>query len=74
MAPGAPRIYRELKAKRYPVSQARIRRLMQRAGLRAHHKRRYKVTTDSKYSLPVAINQLNRQFDVAHEPERQLLG
>ena len=62
---GAPRVYRELKAKRYPVSQERVRRLMQRAGLRARHKRRYKVTTDSKHSLPVAPNLLNRQFDVA---------
>ena len=62
---GAPRVYRELKAKRYPVSQERVRRLKQQAGLRARQKRRYKVTTDRKHSQPVAPNLLNRQFDVA---------
>ncbi len=61
---GAPRIYRELRAKKHPVSKERIRRLMKQAGLKARHKRRYKVTTDSKHSLPVAPNLLNRQFTV----------
>lgn len=61
---GAPRIYRELRAKKHPVSKERIRRLMKQAGLKARHKRRYKVTTDSKHSLPVAPNLLNRQFAV----------
>lgn len=61
---GAPRIYRELRAKKHPVSKERIRRLMKQAGLKARHKRRYKVTTDSKHNLPVAPNLLNRQFTV----------
>ena len=61
---GAPRIYRELRAKKHPVSKERIRRLMRLAGLKARHKRRYKVTTDSKHHLPVAPNLLNRQFSV----------
>lgn len=61
---GAPRIYRELRAKKHPVSKERIRRLMSLAGLKARHKRRYKVTTDSKHNLPVAPNLLNRQFAV----------
>lgn len=61
---GAPRIYRELKATQHPVSKERAQRLMKQAGLKARHKRRYKVTTDSKHNLPVARNLLNRQFDV----------
>ncbi len=61
---GVPRIYRELKAKHHLVSKERIRRLMKQAGLNARHKRRYKVTTDSKHSLPVAPNLLDRAFDV----------
>ena len=61
---GAPRIYRELRANKHPVSKERIRRLMKQAGLKARHKRRYKVTTDSKHNLPVAPNLLNRQFAV----------
>lgn len=35
---------------------------MQANGIRARHKRRYKATTDSKHSFPVAPNVLNRQF------------
>ncbi|MCW3481669.1 IS3 family transposase [Neisseriaceae bacterium JH1-16] len=59
---GSPRIYQELKLRGLPVSKAWIWRLMQRHGMRARYKRRYKVTTDSKHALPVASNQLNRQF------------
>ncbi|QFY42563.1 DDE-type integrase/transposase/recombinase [Candidatus Methylospira mobilis] len=36
--------------------------LMQKNGIRARHKRRYKVTADSKHNLPVAANLLNRNF------------
>lgn len=61
----SPRIYRELKAKHLPVSKERVRRLMKQAGLKARHKRRYKVTTDSQHSLPVMPNLLNRAFDTA---------
>ena len=31
-------------------------------GIRARHKRRYKVTTDSRHTLPVATNRPNRDF------------
>lgn len=59
---GSPRIYQELKARGHPVSKARIQRLMQKHGIRARHKRRYKATTNSKHSMPVAPNVLDRQF------------
>jgi len=36
---------------------------MRANGVRAKHKRRYKVTTDSRHTLPVAPNLLNRQFE-----------
>jgi len=35
---------------------------MRQAGLRAVVARRFKVTTDSKHTLPVAENRLNRDF------------
>jgi putative transposase len=35
---------------------------MRDRGIHARHKRRYKVTTDSKHSLPVAENLLARNF------------
>lgn len=35
---------------------------MRENGIRVRHKRRYKVTTDSKHGLPVADNLLDRNF------------
>jgi putative transposase len=60
---GSPRITEELKGRGIPVSRDRVRRLMQAYGIRARHKRRYKATTDSKHTLPVAPNLLSRQFE-----------
>ncbi|MSP28711.1 MAG: hypothetical protein EXR80_10035 [Methylococcales bacterium] len=37
---------------------------MQAAQLRCKTKRRFKATTDSKQSLPIAPNHLDRQFNV----------
>jgi putative transposase len=59
---GAPRVWRELRDRGYPAGKERIRRLMQEHGIRARHKRRYKATTDSKHSFPVAPNLLDRNF------------
>ena len=53
---------REFRARGFPVSKARVERLMREHGLRGRHKRRYKATTDSKHSLPVAENLLQRDF------------
>jgi putative transposase len=62
---GAPRIWEEMKARGLPAGKERIRKLMQANGIRERHKRRYKATTDSKHSFPVAPNVLNRQFRTA---------
>ena len=59
---GSPRIYQEIKARGIPVSKGRVERLMRENDVRARHKRRFKATTDSTYSLPVAPNLLNRNF------------
>ena len=40
--------------------------VMQINGIRARQKRRYKATTDSKHSFPVAPNVLNQQFRTTH--------
>jgi transposase InsO family protein len=58
----SPRMVRELRGRGVPASQERVERLMREHGIRARHKRRYKVTTDSKHNLPVAANLLNRDF------------
>ena len=59
----SPRIYQELKGRGIPVSKGRVERLMRENGLRGRHKRRFKATTDSKHSLPVAPNRLDQNFE-----------
>ena len=59
---GSPRMVRELRARGFAASKARVERLMRENGIRARHKRRYKATTDSKHALPVAENVLDRNF------------
>jgi transposase InsO family protein len=46
----------------YQVSKKRVERLMKEAEIHAMAKKKYKATTDSKHSLPVAANSLNRNF------------
>ena len=59
---GSPRMVRELRGRGFPAGKARVERLMRENGIRARHKRRYKATTDSKHSLPVGANLLDRNF------------
>lgn len=59
---GSPRMVRELRRRSFTASKGRVERLMRENGIRARHKRRYRVTTDSKHGLPVAPNLLDRNF------------
>jgi transposase InsO family protein len=59
---GSPRMMRELRARGFSASKARVERLMREHGIRGRHKRRYKATTYSKHGLPVAENLLARDF------------
>ena len=59
---GARRIHAELRGRGHRIGLPRIARLMRENGIRARHKRRFKATTDSKHSLPVSANLLDRQF------------
>lgn len=59
---GSPRITDELIARGFDVSRQRVARLMRREGIRAVHKKKFVVTTDSKHSYPVVDNKLNRNF------------
>jgi putative transposase len=63
---GWPRIWRELQAQGVRVGKQRVQRLMQQHGIRARGKRRFRITTtDSRHSLPIAPNLLNRNFTAA---------
>jgi transposase InsO family protein len=59
---GSPRMVRELRLRGFPASKERVERLMRENGIKAKHKRRFKVTTDSKHNLPIAPNLLERDF------------
>lgn len=63
---GWPRIWKELRARSIRVGKQRVQRLMQRHGIRARGKRRFRVTTtDSRHGLPIVPNLLDRDFNVA---------
>ncbi len=62
---GSRRIVKQLKAEGHQIGRYKVRRLMRELGLKAKSPKRYKVTTDSRHSFPVAPNLLNRKFDVA---------
>lgn len=62
---GSRRILKQLKEEGYDIGRYKVRRIMKDLGLKAKISRRFKVTTDSRHSFPVAPNVLNRNFDVA---------
>ena len=59
---GSPNVLNDLKDWNCRTSKKRVARLMRKAGLRSKTVRRFKVTTQSKHSLPVAKNLLKRDF------------
>lgn len=59
---GSPRMRDELVSRGHTVSENTVARLMRAHGLRAAGGRKFRVTTDSKHSLPVAENVLDREF------------
>ena len=61
---GSRRVHQELVAQGIGCSRKRVERIMSKYGLRAQTARRFVRTTDSKHSLPVAPNLLDRHFDV----------
>ena len=60
---GRPRIVRGLRAQGVQVGHERVRKSLQRQGLRPVYKRPYRVTTDSAHHKPIAPNVLERRID-----------
>jgi transposase InsO family protein len=60
---GSPRIHAELVARGHECCVNFVAKLMRQAGIAAKTKRKFKQTTDSNHSMPVAQNVLDRQFD-----------
>lgn len=61
---GSPRVHAQLKQEGVRCGRKRVERLMSNDGLEVRRCRRFKVTTRSVSSHPVAPNHLNRQFRV----------
>ena len=59
---GSPRIHQKLVREGYHIGKKRVERLMQELNIQAVAKRKYKATTDSRHTQPVAENHLNRKF------------
>jgi transposase InsO family protein len=59
---GSPRIVEDLQAKGTNCSENRVARLMKINGIVGKAKKKFKATTNSKHTLPVAENLLNQNF------------
>jgi len=61
---GAERLQKDLAEHGIRVGICRIKRIRRKLGVRCKQKRKFKATTDSKHTLPVAENILGQQFKV----------
>ena len=59
---GSPRVVRELNKQGHRCCRHQVARSMRRQGLRAKAARKFKATTNSNHSLPVAPNLLQQDF------------
>ena len=59
---GSPRVRAELCAEGDVVSTKKVATLMREEGLAARAKKRFRATTDSKHSDPIAANIVERNF------------
>jgi putative transposase len=61
---GTRRTSESLRSQGYDVGRYRARSLMKKAGVSVKHRKKFKITTDSRHNLPVAPNLLERNFQV----------
>lgn len=68
---GSPRVTVELKDQGLTVGRHRVARIMRSEGLCARPKRRFKKTTNSRHSRPIAANLVSRRFaEIASAPNK----
>lgn len=67
---GSPRVTRRLHNEGITVGKHRVARIMQLNGWRAKAAKKYKATTNSKHSLPVADNLLQQDFSAKYADEK----
>jgi transposase InsO family protein len=59
---GSPRVHRALHAQGVRAGKHRVARLMREEGLFGKRRRRFRVTTDSEHTKPIASNLIARDF------------
>ena len=59
---GWPQVWKQLLINGIRVGKEQVRKLMHGRGIKARGKRKFKATTDSNHSMPVAPNRLARGF------------
>ena len=62
---GSPRIHVELNETGHACSRYRVARLMRQHGIVSKHKKKFRITTNSVHSFPIAENLLQRRFNVS---------
>ena len=60
---GSRRLMKQLCKEGFSIGRYRVRKLMQKLGLKVKHKKRFVLTTNSNHKQPVAENLLNREFN-----------
>ena len=63
---GSRRTAERLRSQGHDVGRYRAGSLMKKAGVSVTHRKKFRVTTDSRHNLPVAPNLLDRNFQVVH--------
>jgi putative transposase len=66
---GVRRVHAELKRRSEKVNRKVVEKLMHENGIQPKRKRRFKLTTDSKHSLPISKNHLKRAFGASKPNE-----
>lgn len=61
---GVRRVHQELRNNNEPVNRKLVERIMRENGIRPKRNRPFKLTTDSKHSLPRSPNNLAQRFNV----------
>lgn len=70
---GSRRIRKKLISQSETISRRRVSKLMKSSDLYCKTKRKFRITTDSNHSLPIAPNLLDREF-VAKAPDEKYVG
>jgi putative transposase len=62
---GPERLQHELKEQGVEVGICRIRRIRKKLGIRCKQRKKFRATTDSKHTFPVAENLLHQEFEAS---------